>query len=416
MPGFEDLLAGVHLPFHPDLVIPELHRVSLPQPEVSTVPDIATAAEASVRAHFAGTVTPGMTIAVGAGSRGLTGRVEMLAGVVAGLRGLGASPFVVPAMGSHGGATADGQRQVLSDYGITEASVGAEIRSTMETVVVATTPDGMPLYLDLNAAGADRIFPVNRIKPHTCFVGPIESGLCKMSVVGFGKQPGAAQIHSCGPEAMRDRLLAGIAALRSTGRILGGLATIESGAGEVVRVASLHGSDLGAERELELTNLAKTLVAPLPFAEIDVLIVEKVGKDISGVGMDPNVTGRYWIHGLPGDTRVSNIVVLGLTEASHGNALGIGLADFITTDVARQIDWPTTYVNCFTAGPAGVRRGRMPMVMPTEHDAIMAALSMCGRGVMETKRVVRIWSTLHLTTMWVSEALLPEALAAGGVR
>jgi hypothetical protein len=203
MPGFEDLLDGVHLPFHPDLVIPELHRVSLPQPEVSAVPDIAAAAEASVRATFAGTVTPGMSIAVGAGSRGLTGRVEMLAGVVAGLRALGASPFVVPAMGSHGGATADGQRQVLSDYGITEASIGAEIRSTMETVVVATTPNGMPLYLDLNAAGADRIFPVNRIKPHTCFVGPIESGLCKMSVVGFGKQPGAAQIHSCGPEAMR---------------------------------------------------------------------------------------------------------------------------------------------------------------------------------------------------------------------
>jgi hypothetical protein len=416
MPGFDDLLAGVHLPFHPDLVIPELHRVTLPQPEVAPVEDIAGAAEASVRAHFSGAVTPGMTIAVGAGSRGLTGRVEMLAGVVAALRALGAAPFIVPAMGSHGGATADGQRQVLSDYGITEASVGAEIRSTMETVVVATTPDGMPLYLDLNAAGADRIFPVNRIKPHTCFVGPIESGLCKMAVVGFGKQPGAAQIHSCGPEAMRDRLLAGIAALKGTGRILGGLATIESGAGEVVRVASLNGADLGADRELELTNLAKTLVAPLPFAEIDVLIVEKVGKDISGVGMDPNVTGRYWIHGLPGDTRVSNIVVLGLTEASHGNALGIGLADFITTDVARQIDWPTTYVNCFTAGPAGVRRGRMPMVMPTEHDAIMAALSMCGRGVLEAKRVVRIKSTLHLATMSVSDALLPEALAAGGVQ
>ena len=138
------------------------------------------------------------------------------------------------------------------------------------------------------------------------------------------------------------------------------------------------------------------------------LIVEQVGKDISGVGMDPNVTGRYWIHGLAGDTRISNIVVLGLTEASHGNALGIGLADFITTDVARQIDWPTTYVNCFTAGPAGVRRGRMPMALPTERDAIMAALSMCGRGILEPKRVVRITSTLHMTNMWISDALLAE--------
>ena len=408
MPGFDALLAGVHLPFHPDLAIPELHRVSIPQPNVTPIADIAAAASASVRASFAGSVTAGMTVAVGAGSRGLTGRVEMLAGAVAGLRALGALPFVVPAMGSHGGATADGQRKVLSDYGITEESIGAEIRSTMETVVVATTPDGMPLYLDLNAAEADRIFPVNRIKPHTCFTGPIESGLCKMAVVGFGKQPGAAQIHSCGPDAMRDRLLAGIAALRGTGRLLGGLATIESGAGEVVRVESLHGAELGAESERQLTHFAKTLVAPLPFDNIDVLIVEQVGKDISGVGMDPNVTGRYWIHGLAGDTRISNIVVLGLTEASHGNALGIGLADFITTDVARQIDWPTTYVNCFTAGPAGVRRGRMPMVLPTERDAIMAALSMCGKGILEPKRVVRITSTLHMTNMWISDALLAE--------
>ena len=408
MPGFDDLLAGVHLPFHPDLVMPELHHVSVPQPATESVTDVAGAAEQAVRATFASLVSDGMTIAVGAGSRGLTGRVEMLRGAVAGLRGLGAAPFVVPAMGSHGGATADGQRQVLTDYGITEASVGAEIRSSMRTVEVGHTPDGMPLYLDENAAGADRIFPVNRIKPHTCFTGPIESGLCKMAVVGFGKQPGAAQIHSCGPGAMRDRLLAGIAVLRGTGRLLGGLATVENGSGSVVRVEALRGDQIGAERELELTNVAKSLVSPLPFEHIDVLIVEKVGKDISGVGLDPNVTGRYWIHGLAGDTRVSNIVVLGLTEASHGNALGIGLADFITVDVARQIDWPTTYVNCFTAGAAGVRRGRMPMVLPTERDAIMAALSMCGRGVLEPKRVLRIVSTLHLTDMWLSDALLSE--------
>jgi hypothetical protein len=408
VPGFDDLLAGVTLPFHPDLVMPELHHVTIPQPSVAAIVDIAAAAEAAVRTRLAGAVTPGMTIAVGAGSRGLTGRVEMLRGTIAGLRALGAEPFVVPAMGSHGGATDEGQRQLLEDYGITASTVGADIRSSMQTVEVARTPDGMPLYLDRYAAAADRIFPVNRIKPHTCFVGPIESGLCKMSVVGFGKQPGAAQIHSCGPAAMRDRLLAGIEALRGTGRLLGGLGTIESATGAVVRVEALDGADIGAARELELTNIAKAIVSPLPFEHIDVLIVEKVGKDISGVGLDPNVTGRYWIHGLTGDERVSNIVVLGLTEASHGNALGIGLADFITTDVARQIDWPTTYVNCFTAGAAGVRRGRMPMVLPNEHDAIMAALSMCGRGVLETKRVVRIRSTLHITDMWVSDALLSE--------
>jgi hypothetical protein len=239
-----------------------------------------------------------------------------------------------------------------------------------------------------------------------------------MAVVGFGKQPGAAQIHSCGPVAMRDRLLDGIAALRDTGRLLGGVATIENAGGAVVKVAALGGTDIGAAAELELTELAKSLVPRLPFAEIDVLIVDNMGKDISGVGLDPNVTGRYWVHGLEGDTGVATIVVLGLTEASHGNALGVGLADFTTVAVARRIDWQKTYVNCFTAGPAGVRRSRMPMVLPTDEDAVKAALSMCGRAVDEPKRVVRIRSTLHLTELWVSDALLdqlpPGSTVVGG--
>lgn len=412
--GFAALLAGVELPFDPELQVPPLRRVTLEPPCTSVVGDVRAAAERAVIERFAGRVPVGLTVAVGAGSRGLTGRVEMLAGAIAGLRVLGAEPFVVPAMGSHGGAVAAGQLEVLRDYGITEATVGAEIRATMDTVEVARTSSGMRVFLDTHAAGAAAIFPVNRIKPHTCFEGPIESGLTKMAVVGFGKQPGAAQIHSCGPVAMRDRLADGIAALRSTGRLLGGLATVENGAGEVVEVVALDGGEIGAEREIELSELAKALVPRLPFDEIDVLIVERIGKDISGVGLDPNVTGRYWVHGLEGDGRISTIVVLGITEASHGNALGIGLADFITVDVARRVDWQKTYVNCFTAGPAGVRRSRMPMVLPTEDDAIRAALSMCGRAVHEPKRVVRIRSTLHLTEMWISEALRdqlpPDAL------
>jgi hypothetical protein len=406
--GFSGLLAGVQLPFDPALELPELHRVALGAPEAPGITDIAAAAEQAVVERFAGRVRPGTTVAVGAGSRGLTGRVEMLAGAIRGLRAVGAVPFVVPAMGSHGGAVAEGQLEVLRDYGITEATIGAEIRATMDTVEVARTASGMRLFLDTNAAGADAIFPVNRIKPHTCFQGPIESGLTKMAVVGFGKQPGAAQIHSCGPVAMRDRLLDGIDALRATGRLLGGLGTIEDMSGAVVKVAALPGDDIGAAAELELSDLAKSLVPRLPFAEIDVLIVEQMGKDISGVGFDPNVTGRYWVHGLEGDARIATIVVLGLTEASHGNALGIGLADFTTVAVARQVDWQKTYVNCFTAGPAGVRRSRMPMVLPTDDDAIRAALSMCGRAVDEPKRVVRIRSTLHLTELWVSDALLDE--------
>jgi hypothetical protein len=351
-----------------------------------------------------------MTVAVGGGSRGLTDRVGLLRGTIAGLRQLGAEPFVVPAMGSHGGATADGQKHMLEHLGMSEAAIDCEIRATMETVEVARTPSGMPLYLDRHAAGADRILPVNRVKPHTCFKGPIESGCSKMAVVGFGKQPGAAQIHACGPIEMRNRILDGIAALRDTGRLLGGVASIESTGGEVVKVQALTNEQVGGDAERELTDFAKSLVPSLPFAEIDVLIIELGGKDISGTTMDPNVTGRFWVHGLPEveSPRVATIVLLDITEVSEGNVLGIGLADFIPASLANTIDWQKTYINCFTAGIAGARRARMPMVLPDEEACIKAALSMCGRNFDDPRKVVRIRSTLHLTRCWVSEPLLSE--------
>ncbi len=412
--NWDQLVQGVTLPFHPDFKVPALSEVRLPVPQPTPLADVEAAARVDVIAHLAAGVTPGMTVAVGGGSRGLTDRVALLRGTIAGLRALGAEPFVVPAMGSHGGARAEGQRAMLASLGITDESVGAEIRSTMETVEVARTPDGMPLYLDRHAAGADRILPVNRIKPHTCFKGPIESGVTKMAVVGFGKQPGAAQIHACGPIEMRNRILDGIAALKATGRVLGGVASIESASGEVVRVHALDGDEIGAQAEIDLTDYSRSLVPPLPFPQIDVLIVEKGGKDISGTTMDPNVTGRFWVHGLaePGEPDVSTIVLLDLTDVSAGNSLGIGFADFIPVSVANKIDWQKTYVNCFTAGIAGVRRSRMPMVLPTEDDCIKAALSMCGRAFDQPKRVVRIESTLHMTRCWASDALLGE-LPAG---
>lgn len=414
MNSWDQLLDGVHLPFHRDLAVPELHQVRLATPRPDPVDDVATTAHDRVVATMAPYVTAGMTVAVGGGSRGLTDRVGLMRGAISGLRELGAEPFVVPAMGSHGGATAEGQRAMLETLGMTEEAIGAEIRSTMDTVEVARSAQGMPIYLDRNAAGADRIMPVNRTKPHTCFKGPIESGCTKMAVVGFGKQPGAAQIHSCGPVEMRDRLLSGIEALRGTGRLLGGLTSLESTSGDVVRIEALTADEVGGERERELTEFARGLVPPLPFPDIDVLIIEHGGKDISGTTMDPNVTGRFWVHGLADGVspNVATIVLLGITEASGGNVLGIGFADFIPASVARLIDWKKTYINCFTAGIAGLRRSRMPMVLPTEDDCIKAALSMCGRGVDEPKRVVRIVNTLHLTKCWVSEALLAD-LPAG---
>ncbi len=407
---WEQLSKGIDLPFNPAITVPELFEVQLDIPTPPGVGDVAKAARAAICERLAFDVSPGMTIAVGAGSRGLTDRADVMRGTIEGLRDLGAEPFVVPAMGSHGGATAEGQRAMLESLGMTEDAIGAEIRATMDTVEVARTPSGMPLYLDRHAAGADRILPVNRVKPHTCFHGPIESGCTKMAVVGFGKQPGAAQIHSCGPIEMRDRLLRGIDALRATGRLLGGVATVESTTGDVVRVECFNAADVGGQAERELLEYASRLVPALPFPEIDVLVIERGGKDISGTTMDPNVTGRYWIHGLADSDspKVSNIVLLDITEVSGGNVLGIGLADFIPAAVANQIDWQKTYVNCFTAGIAGVRRSRMPMVLPTEQDCIKAALSMCGKAVDEPKNIVRIRSTLHLTRCWVSDPLLGE--------
>ena len=412
--SWEQLSKGIDLPFHPDIVVPPLHEVRLDIPTPPGVGDVSKAARAAVVQRLAFDVTSGMTVAVGAGSRGLSDRVDVLRGTIEGLRDLGAEPFVVPAMGSHGGATAEGQRTMLEELGMTEEAIGAEIRATMDTVEVARTPDGMPLYLDRHAAGADRILPVNRVKPHTCFHGPIESGCTKMAVVGFGKQLGAAQIHACGPTEMRDRLLRGIAALRATGRLLGGVATVESTTGEVVRVAGLDADDVGGDAEHELLEYAATLVPALPFPTIDVLIIERGGKDISGTTLDPNVTGRFWINGLEDSAspKVSNIVLLDITPVSRGNVLGIGLADFIPAAVANQIDWQKTYVNCFTAGASGVRRARMPMVLPDEEACIKAALSMCGKAALEPKKVVRIASTLHMSSCWVSDAILAD-LPAG---
>ncbi len=402
-------MTGVELPFADGLTIPQLHPYPLEMPSPPAVPDIERGARDATLSTFRDTVTPGMSIAVGAGSRGLTGRVELIRGTISALRELGAEPFIVPAMGSHGGATAEGQRQMLHDLGITEASVGAKIRATMDTVVVAHTETGTPVRLDANAAAADRFLPVNRIKPHTCFKGPIESGCMKMAVVGFGKQPGAALVHSCGPTEMRDRLLAACAALRGTGRLLGGIGSVESTAGDVVRIAGLGADDVGTDLEHELTEYARTLVPALPFDEIDVLIVERGGKDISGTTMDPNVTGRFWVPGLDDLQKplVSSIVLLDLTDVSGGNALGIGFADFIPASLANKLDFRKTYINCFTAGPAGMRRARLPMVLPDEEACIKAALSMCGRGPNEPKRIVRIESTLHLTNCQVSDTLLP---------
>jgi hypothetical protein len=408
--GWEQLHAGITLPIDPSITVPPLTRVELDVPEPPPIADVEGAAREEVVERFAGAVSGGMTVAVGAGSRGLTARVELLRGAIAGLRDLGAAPFVVPAMGSHGGATAEGQLATLEKLGMTADALDCEIRSSMETVVVARDVKGRPLHLDVHAAAADRILPVNRMKPHTQFRGPIESGCTKMIVVGFGKQPGAAQFHSSGAIVMRDQLLEGVTALRDAGRILGGVASVEAPSGEVVTVKALTSDEVGGDGEEQLTEEARGLVAALPFREIDVLVIEEGGKDISGTTLDPNVTGRFWVNALPDleTPKTAMIVLVGLTKLTAGNATGIGFVDFVPVSLAEEIDWEQTYVNSFTAGSAGVRRGRMPMVLPDEESCIRAALQTCGKPFDAPKKVVRIHSTLHLTHCWVSAPLLAE--------
>jgi hypothetical protein len=320
-------------------------------------------------------------------------------------------------MGSHGGATAEGQLATLAKLGMTPEALDCEIRSSMETVVVAHDVRGRPLHLDVHAAGADRVLPVNRVKPHTQFRGPIESGCTKMLVVGFGKQPGAPPVNTSRAPQMRAHQREGVNPPRAAGRVLGGVASIESPAGEVVTVRALTADEVGGDTERSLTEEARGLVAALPFEEIDVLVIEEGGKDISGTTLDPNVTGRFWVTGLADlDTpRVAMIVLLGLTAVTAGNVTGIGFVDFVPVGLAEQIDWEQTYVNSFTAGDAGVRRGRMPMVLPDEDSCIRAAMQTCGKPFDAPKKVVRIHSTLHLTHCWVSDALLAELPAGARV-
>ncbi len=416
--GWEQLHAGITLPIDPSITIPPLTRVELPQPDRTPVADVEGAARDVVVARFGDAVSAGMTVAVGAGSRGLTGRVELLRGAIAGLRDLGAAPFVVPAMGSHGGATAEGQLATLSKLGMTADAIGCEIRSSMETVVVAQDIRGRPLHLDVHAAGADRILPVNRMKPHTQFRGPIESGCTKMIVVGFGKQPGAAQFHSSGAVVMRDQLLEGVDALRDAGRILGGVASIEAPSGDVVTVAAL---DRRRGRRRRGGGADRGRTGPRGGAAVrrDRRPGHRGGRQ-GHLRHDAGSQRHRSLLGRPAArprvaARVHMIVLLGLTSITAGNATGIGFVDFVPVSLAETIDWEQTYVNSFTAGGAGVRRGRMPMVLPDEESCIRAALQTCGRPWDVPKRVVRIHSTLHLTHCWVSDALLGELPEGVGI-
>jgi len=349
-------------------------------------------------------VKPGQIIAVGCGSRGVANIAEIARCVIQELQVLGARPFVFPAMGSHGAATAEGQKKVLESYGISEVATGVPINASMDTVVVGSLPDGTPVHVDRNAAEADGIIVINRIKPHTGFRGATESGLTKMLSIGIGKIAGAATYHSHGMDRFPELLPEIRDVVIGTRNVLFGVGIVENAYDETALVEVVPSEQL-KEREPELQKLAKQFMPQLYFDQIDVLVIDEMGKNISGAGFDPNITGRNrravkWVT----TPLVKKIVVLGLTRESMGNATGIGSADVITMRLWREFDVASTYANIITS--ANLDGAAIPMVMNTDRDAISLAVKTVVRVKPAECRIVRIKNTLHLSEIQVSESLL----------
>jgi hypothetical protein len=372
------------------------------------VPDVAVAAKQAL--HEGGLLArmkPGATVAVGAGSRGIANLPQIVKAVVEGLREAGIQPYVVPAMGSHGGATAEGQKTMLAELGVTEASVGAEIRATMEVKAIGQIPNGPTLYQGLDSAAADHCLLVSRIKPHTDFRSHLESGPSKMCVIGWGKQHGAAIMHSGGGANFQKHLAPAARIYETNTNFVGAVCPLENAYDGTAKIVGLTPDKIGLEPEAQLLVEAKGLMASLPFPEIDVLVVQNLGKNISGTGMDTNIISRLLIPRQPeafGAVDVAVIAVLDLTEETHGNAAGIGLANVTTARVANKIDWFATYTNCITSGIFGMYRVALPITMPSDCAALEVALRGCARP-WEAARMVFIRDTLTLDHLWVSPNL-----------
>lgn len=407
------------LPHLAGLTLPAFHRVrqSFPGPQVT---DVGRAVHDQLQ-KLDGVVKPGQRCAIAVGSRGLANLVILVSSLVAGLKARGVVPFIVPAMGSHGNATAEGQTALLAHYGITEAAIGAPIRSSMATRAIGglrwTGTDyvagagELDLHLDALAHDqAELIIPVVRVKPHSGFRGRYESGICKMLAIGLGKHETCARLHREGYERF-DRLIpAAGAAILATGRITAALAVVENAAEQTALVELVPASAIMV-REPALLDQARALMPRLLLPAIDVLVIDEIGKDISGTGMDPNITGRA----ESGPTRdfngpaIGRIVVLGLSAKSAGNATGLGLADLITERCFAAIDRQATAINVLTSG--SLRGGRIPLAVAGDAEAILAAAAcLPGRPAREA-RIVRIRNTLELGELMVSENLLAEVAA-----
>ncbi|MEA3408674.1 MAG: DUF2088 domain-containing protein [Chloroflexota bacterium] len=351
----------------------------------------------------------GDEIAITAGSRGIASMPEVLRSIVAAVRERGGKPFIFPAMGSHGGGTAQGQKALLAGLGITEETIGAPVRATMEVVRIGEIEEGVPVYLDAFAAQAAGIIVVNRIKKHTDYDGPLESGLCKMAVIGMGKHKEASAVHQYGTYGLRHYIPKIAQVTFSKAPVLAGLAIIENAWGGVADLVGLHPDEIVA-REPRLLMRAKDLCAKIPFHDIDIALVERMGKDISGTGMDCYVIGRKRIIGepeWPEAPQISSLVVLDLTEASHGNGLGVGLADFTTQRLVDKLDWKAMRTNVMTSGY--IERTKLPLVYESAQAALEAAAFRERRTPLDALRMVCFRDTLRLRHLLISPALASQA-------
>jgi hypothetical protein len=372
------------------------------------VEDVATSVRDELaKLDLGRTIKPGQTVALTAGSRGIANIPVVLQATVRFLRDLGAQPFLVPAMGSHGGATAEGQKHLLESYGITESFVNAPIRASMETVSLGATPEGYPVLLDKHASTADHVGVIGRVKPHTGYHGPIESGLCKMMMIGLGKHAGALEYHRILLEKPYGEVVRSVSrVVRSKGRVAFGLALVENAYDETARIEAVRPDDF-EPREEALLVLAKQWLARLPYNVGDLLVIDEIGKDISGSGMDTNVVGRK--RAFRGDhvqqpIQMRHIFIRGLTERTHGNATGLGLADFTTTRLIKAMNYKAMVINCLTAGyPEGAF---LPVHFDTDREVLDASLAIIGTRKAEQGRVMRIKNTLMIEEIEISEPCL----------
>ena len=353
-------------------------------------------------------IRPGMRIAITAGSRGIRNVDEITRSVVACVSARGASPFIVPAMGSHGGATAEGQRELLAGYGITEEAMGCEIRSSMETVLLGRSELGKPVYMDRNAWESDGVILSCRLKPHNAFRGPVESGPCKMMTVGLGKQKGAEQVHSDGMDIIAKNSPTMAKVTLGTGKILFAIPCLENAYDQTLMFEAIPAERI-LEREPELLKIAFANMPSILVGEGDVLIVDRIGKNFSGTGVDPNITGTFSTPYASGGVQVQRTCFLDLSPESHGNALGVGLASCITRRIFDQIDTDAMYTNCLTS--TVIKSAMVPCVMSTDREAIQFCVRTCNRIDKDHPRIIRIQNSLHVGQIMLSEAYYADVLA-----